>query len=90
MRCLSYLIKKQDIYYFRQACPRSVKEKIGRREIVRSLGVRKKSTAVKIVHEFKVSVDNLTDYLLIQDSCRIRPFDYLDEQLRIIRRKFLK
>ncbi|MGR0482051.1 MAG: tyrosine-type recombinase/integrase [Candidatus Electronema sp. V4] len=82
------MTKKQDIYYFRQACPRSVKEKIGRREIVRSLGVREKSAAVRIAREFKVSVDNLTDYLLVQDEYRIRPADYLDEQLRIIRRKY--
>jgi hypothetical protein len=88
MRCPSYLTKKQDIYYFRQACPRSVKEKIGRRAIVRSLGVREKSAAVRIAREFKVSVDNLTDYLLVQDCSRINPVDYLDEQLRIIRRKY--
>ena len=88
MRCPSYLTKKQDIYYFRQACPRSVKEKIGRREIVRSLGVREKSAAVRIAREFKVSVDNLTDYLLVQDCSRINPVDYLDEQLRLIRRKY--
>lgn len=48
MGCPSYLLKKQDIYYFRQACPSSVKSKIGKREIIRSLGVRDKSIAIRM------------------------------------------
>ena len=47
MRCPSYLIKKQDIYYFRQACPRHIKSKIGKREIIKSLGVRDKTIAIR-------------------------------------------
>lgn len=39
----SYLLKKQDTYYFRQACPKNIKSKIGKREIVKSLGVKEKS-----------------------------------------------
>lgn len=39
----SYLLKKHDTYYFRQAWPNSLKPVIGQREIVRSLGVKEKS-----------------------------------------------
>ena len=50
----SYLLKKQDTYYFRQACSQFLKSKIGQREIVRSLGVKEKSIATRIAREFKV------------------------------------
>ena len=62
----SHLLKKQDTYYFRQAWPKSVKAKIGKSEIVKSLGVKEKGLAIRIAREFKVNLDHVVDQLEAQ------------------------
>ena len=59
----SYLLKKHDTYYFRQACCQFLKSKIGKRELVRSLGVKEKSIAVRMAREIKVNLDYVIDHL---------------------------
>jgi hypothetical protein len=61
-----YLVKRQDTYYFRQAWPKSVKAKIGKREIIKSLGVKEKGLAIRIAREFKVNLDHVFDQLVAQ------------------------
>jgi len=62
----SYLLKKHDTYYFRQAWPKSVQSQIGKKEVIRSLGVKEKSIAVRMAREFKVQLDDVVDQLLNQ------------------------
>jgi integrase len=76
----SYLLKKHDTYYFRQACDQFLKNKIGKREIVKSLGVKEKSVAVRMAREFKVNLDYIIDYLGTDKSADvINAVQYLDD-----------
>ncbi len=87
----SYLLKKQDTYYFRQVCDRNLKEKLGKREIIKSLGVKDKSVAIRIAREFKVTVDFLADCLSSDESCEQNTANqYLENNLNSIISQYLK
>ena len=90
MGCPSYLLKKQDTYYFRQAWPSSVKSQIGKREIVRSLGVNDKSLAIRMAREFKINLDHIVDQLICSHSLTdtSAATNFLDESLSKIKVKY--
>ena len=85
----SYLVKKQDTYYFRQAIPQSIKSTMGKREIVKSLGVSDKSLAVRIAREFKVNLDDVVDQIISNPLTNAQmAVDFLDQSLKRIKFKY--
>lgn len=85
----SYLIKKQDTYYFRQAWPQSIKSKIGKREVIKSLGVKEKALAVRIAREFKVDLDDFVDQITSQPlNISQVAVDILNNSLNRIKNKY--
>ncbi|MDO8948007.1 MAG: hypothetical protein Q7U88_12745 [Desulfocapsaceae bacterium] len=67
----------------------SVKIKIGKTEIIRSLGVRDKSIAIRMAREFKICLDHLIDCLLIQEDYQIKPMAYIEDNFRRIRDNYV-
>jgi hypothetical protein len=85
----SYLLKKKDTYYFRQACPSALQGIFNKREIIKSLGVNDRSIALRMAREFKVNLDNVIDGLMSsQPNDTVITSDYLNDSLVIIKRKY--
>ena len=85
----SYLLKKNDTYYFRQAWPQSVQSQIGKKEVIKSLGVSDKSLAVRMARELKVNLDDVVDRLLTQSLTTPQvAVDFLNSSLSQIKVKY--
>lgn len=86
----SYLLKKHDTYYFRQAWPNSLKPVIGQREIVRSLGVKEKSLAIRMAREFKINLDLIIDQISFNSLSDTKSAkQYLNNSLCGIKSKYI-
>ena len=53
----SYLVKKNDIFYFRHYIPATIQKILGKKEYLLSLRVSRKGTAIKIAREIKIIFD---------------------------------
>ena len=85
----SYLLKRHDTYYFRQACDPYLKSKVGKREIVRSLGVKDKAVAVRMAREFKVNLDYVIDNLNVDSAVNPEKAGYyIDSCFLEIKKKY--
>lgn len=85
----SYLLKKKDKYYFRQACPSALQGIFNKREIIKSLGVKDRSLALRMAREFKVNLDNVIDGLMSsQPNDSAITSNYLNDSLVRIKGKY--
>lgn len=87
----SYLVKKNDTYYFRHYIPIQNQLTLGKKEFIKTLRVTQKGIAVKISRELKVVFDSVMDKTSKQPTITWKEIRVVvDQAFDIIHQKYTK